>query len=530
MLPVNARPLIHPVQCGTLKQNLLRPVSLLMLSGVFLASGQGLAQSRPSEDDLFGGSASQNSTATTAAPSTNAASGSPAASASDSASSASDGSPSGPATLKDSSSAEQSLFDGGNDAPVLSSDAAPDDPLRLGGMFYTRWLGSLQADTPVNELQVSAPSLLDVYLDARPNDRVRAYVVGRLQYNPLSTSYVVPGLSFGSTTSSSTSVLLNQLWLNFDIARTVFVTAGKQSIKWGTGRFWNPTDFLQPVHKDPLEPVDVRTGVPMIKFHLPWESKGWNFYAVTTFDGLQVKPQLDRTGLGLRAEAVFGTVELGLDGLLARYQSPKVGADISAGVGPIDVYGEVGLRRSVSTPLWREVEDPVSDDLADAYESWTPDGYYPQATLGLNWSTTLGDNDSLTVGAEYFYNSIGYEDSSIYPWLIFSEAYTPFYLGKHYASVFALLMGPGKFEDSSISFSTLANLNDLSALSRLDFSTTVLTHMRVEAYGALHWGNPSGEFHFGLETDPLTIDGQSIPALDIAPPSVDVGVSLRVNI
>ena len=42
------------------------------------------------------------------------------------------------------------------------------------------------------------------------------------------------------------------MWLNFDIGRTVFVTAGRQRVKWGIGRFWNPTDFLQPARLDAL--------------------------------------------------------------------------------------------------------------------------------------------------------------------------------------------------------------------------------------------------------------------------------------
>lgn len=505
------------------RRNQLMP-NLVLLTLLLLGSAKALAQDRPSEQDLFGGAA----TSSPSAPSTGTQSSTEASGGATATPGMDTGASSGRA--EGSAAAEQDAFGGSSAGPTLSSEAAPDDPLRLGGLFYTRLLGSLQAETPVTEMTISAPTLVDLYLDARPNDRVRAYVVGRLQYNPLTTSSLVPGLSFGSTTTASTSVVLNQLWLNFDIGRTVFVTAGKQSIKWGTGRFWNPTDYLQPTRKDPLEPLDIRTGVPMIKCHLPWESRGWNLYAIATFDGLQTEPNLERTGLGLRGEAVFGTVEVGLDGLVQRYQSPKLGIDISAGVGPLDVYGELGLRRTPSGTLWREVSNPPTTDLADAYETWTPDSYYPSATLGVNWSTTLGDNDSLTVGAEYFYNSVGYKDASIYPWLLFEGDYTPFYLGQQYASVFAALIGPGNWEDASFTFSTLANLNDLSALSRLDFSTTVLTHLRVEAYTALHWGNPNGEFHFGLQTEPLVVDGQSIPALDIPPPSIDVGLSLRVSI
>ena len=64
--------------------------------------------------------------------------------------------------------------------------------------------------------------------------------------------------------TSGNRVLLDQAWLRFDLGRTLFITAGKQHVKWGTSRFWNPTDFLQR-KRNPLEPFDVRTGVNMVK-------------------------------------------------------------------------------------------------------------------------------------------------------------------------------------------------------------------------------------------------------------------------
>ena len=33
-------------------------------------------------------------------------------------------------------------------------------------------------------MDLNAPSLLDAYFDARPNPRVRAFILGRMSYNP----------------------------------------------------------------------------------------------------------------------------------------------------------------------------------------------------------------------------------------------------------------------------------------------------------------------------------------------------------
>lgn len=416
-------------------------------------------------------------------------------------------------------------------ASALSAEVAPEDPLRLGGQLYTRMLGTLREETRPGKLTVSYPTLVDLYVDARPNDRVRGMVIGRLQYNPLQYNVLFPGVSFGAYSATSTSVLLNQLWVNFDVDRKVFITAGRQFTKWGTGRFWNPTDYLQPTRRDPLEPFDVRTGADMVKFHVPYEKLGWNFYAVALLENLTPVPSIERTGVALRAETVFGSTELGLDALLARYQVPRLGLDLSSGLGPVDVRAEVGIRPGKSFRLWRPVENPVSEDLADQYEQYTLDGWVPQASVGLDWQRTIGDDDVLTLGGETFINPLaGYDDASLYPWLIFQGAYNPFYTGKYYGALFASLGSPGKWSDASLTFSTIGNLSDLSFVSRLDFSNLLLTHLRLEAYAAAYYGTRGGEFKLALDTEAQELNGQSIPAIKSLAPMLDVGLSLRLSI
>ena len=69
---------------------------------------------------------------------------------------------------------------------------------------------------------------------------------------------------------------------------------------------------------------------------------------------------------------------------------------------------------------------------------------------GLEVPIRYNDEDSVTIGAEYFYNDAGYDDASLYPWLVFNDAFTPFYLGKHYAGVYVFLPGPGALDDGHI--------------------------------------------------------------------------------
>jgi hypothetical protein len=166
-------------------------------------------------------------------------------------------------------------------------------------------------------------------------------------------------------------------------------------------------------------------------------------------------------------------------------------------------------------------------------------GWKPQVTGGVSYTRLYADRDTFTVGVEYFYNGLGYSDPRAYPGVLFLPHSTPlanpatsFYLGRHYLGVFASVPAPYSWDLVTFTLSSLANLSDQSGITRLDFALTVLTHIRFEAYGAVHWGQRNGEFRFGIDGSSF---GESVPAVKSmaerlsAPPALfDLGVGLRV--
>jgi hypothetical protein len=162
------------------------------------------------------------------------------------------------------------------------------------------------------------------------------------------------------------------------------------------------------------------------------------------------------------------------------------------------------------------------------------------APAGLTWSRKYNDNDVLNIGAEYFYNSIGYSDPSLYPGLLFNDSGTPmlnfFYTGRHYAAVFASLPAPYSWNYTTFTLSTIGNLSDQSFVSRFDYSVTLLTHLSFEAFVAGHYGHRGGEFRLGFDVAPQTECGPmnttitTVPAIHINAPIVDLGVALRLKI
>ena len=416
-----------------------------------------------------------------------------------------------------------------------SEELPPDNPLTIGGLLYLRTQLSASEGEPPSHYLLSAPFLLDTYLDARPNDRVRGYVLVRTEWDPTYNPAQPAQYGLTLTPVPNPDFLIDQMWIKFDVAREVFVTVGRQHVKWGTAHFWFPNDLLNPVKLQPLAVFDQRTGVTMVKANLPLSNENLNLYAMGLFEGLQQANQLGKIGGAGRVEYVFDTVEAGIDMVATEGQHNRYGGDVSFGIWDFDFYAEGALTDERDNPLWQETTAPdfspaPGQECLPWHLSAQPSAasYQPQVVGGLNYSLRYGNNRVLTFGGEYFYNGLGYSTPSIYPWLFVNNAATFFYLGQQYAGLYVLADKPGDWYNSTFNFSTLGNLSDHTFISRIDFFQTVLTHLRVEAFVDVHYGG-DGEFHYSLSTPSLAFNGVTLPALNVTAPVFDFGLALRVS-
>jgi hypothetical protein len=468
---------------------------------------------------------------------------------------------------------ESDMFGGEVEETRISEghrDLLEEDKLQLGGMLYMRTQGQFYTGF-MDDPSLMMPNLLDVYLDGRPGDRVRAFVRGRLKFDPLPQA-PVPGfprkvgkdleamaddMGMELPARDATDVLLDQFWLKFDIARTVFVTAGRQPVHWGTTRLWNPTDLVNRSRREPLALFDERTGVTALKLHFPIESLSSNVVGLLLLDDAD---SIRHLGGALRLEAAFSTVELGLTGMVRRepttaagdgdadYILPRLGLDLSAGIWDLDLTAEAGVRFADSSR---------NDPLFEAGDHKA----VLQAAAGLSYTLKYSAEDFLVVGTEYFFNPEGYSDSSSYSLLLAeslagslgadaaggsggesgtdgeasqggataaSGGFTPFYMGRHYGAVYAMLPSPGSWDYTTFSMSGVGNFSDESYLVRFDYSVTVLTWLSVQAWGAVNLGKKGGEFRFGMaEGDiPLYVPSPSPEFYQ----AFSCGLNLRVNL
>lgn len=443
---------------------------------------------------------------------------------------------------------------------ILERLLETNDRLTIGGRVFVRTQYDALDEGRLGDFQLQSPNLLDVYLDARPSDRIRAYIRTRSVYDPGAVDGSTHPLTGATQQRFRTNI--DQFWLKFDVAKTVFVTLGKQRIKWGSGRAWNPTDFLNPLVLDPLAVIDERLGVSLLKLHVPVESLGWNFYGIVDLESVS---SVKDVGGALRAEVLvpgigaigLGDTEFALSAAFKNNYPMRFGADASTAWGPFDLRAEVGVMHPHARNTVRRVTRPADywrtqlGRQASAQIPGFPEGgvdafptsvetedlvgdWIPQAVIGAEITLPYSDQDNVSFGAEYFYNGLGYDSADYYGALllggqsmtatggqlasdrrVLGSAFNPLYNGRHYASAYALLMGPGSWNDTSFIATWIANLSDNTHVARLQVNQTLLTYLSGNAYFQWNFGAKGGEFRFAMPRPDVDAYKQDIADLGV---------------
>jgi hypothetical protein len=450
---------------------------------------------------------------------------------------------SGSASVRDS---------GGLDTRTLGHDDFANgtvkvDPLEIGGTVFQQIYADFSAAAGPGSAPISAPLQADLFLDARPNDRIRAYVDARLLYDSTKNAQgqavgsgadpfasALAGSSAAvSGTASNPDVLLDQAWISFDAQRTAFLTIGRQHVKWGTGHVWNPTDFLTTQAYNPLQPFDTRLGNDMVKAQVPLSGlKGTNVYALALLDNPEPASSVGQVGGAFRAETLLWGAEAGADAVARAGRTPEYGVDVSAPLGPLDFYSEAAFISGGGFPDYSFAGLPASGTgpvpLTSLVEVDTFQGPAVQADAGLSWDFPWKENRQATVGAEYFYNELGVSDSRLLPVLMEEGLYQGFYGGRNYGALYLTAEGPDEGKKTNYSLTNIANLSDASAVSRLDFTCLLLDYLTFGVWATVHYGTRGGELNFAFDSPAVTYQGEKIPAMDVPASPLELGMSLRL--
>ena len=442
-----------------------------------------------------------------------------------------------------------------DEAPSLI-EAVEEKPLTIGGSVYLRAVTSATEGESASQWSFSTPFLLDAYFDGRPSDRVRGYVRTRTRFNPSaatgddSTQSNVDEpeatLSGGANERGPTTAL-DQVWISFDIAHAVFVTAGRQHDTWGTAHIFNPTDFLHKNPRNPFELFDARLGSTMLKLHVPWEEQGWNLYVYGLTEDTEAVDKVGKIAGAARLQLTLGTTEISGGTLLRRSHKPQYAVDVSTGLGALELYGECALwagsdvDRISRNDEFRLPSDP-SADLPTIVEAAFPRhrsaGPRVQATVGSLYELYTEAGSVYSVGAEYAFNQLGYDDPEVYTGLFAPRQVpleprpTPLQLGRHYAAFYLLADSPAGLESNKFRLALLSNLSDRSLGTQLDYTLKFLGSAYFESFVTLHLGPRHGEFRGGaaVELPDANNNLVAVPQLSRPATRLDAGLALRVNL
>jgi len=203
---------------------------------------------------------------------------------------------------------------------------------------------------------------------------------------------------------------MTEFHFSTDINKRVFIRVGKQLIGWGASYFWSPTDFVnrERVQASVLTPIDIRTGKPGIRLHLPLPKA--NLLLFTDFSDITARGMAQSIGNHVaqawRLDATIAGVNIGTVGYAGRNRPLKVGIDATGNVLATDIYTEAAFT------LGRE-------------------GHERSATaLSIGASRLFGQEKNWTVRTEFYCNDTGYGD--IDPSTLSPGSFTPLYAGNYY--------------------------------------------------------------------------------------------------
>jgi hypothetical protein len=342
----------------------------------------------------------------------------------------------------------------------------------------------------------------DVFFDTRPNKDLRAFVRARFSEQTPPADAALGSLgsgtaaSTGADSSDTVRTDLDEAWLKWDWSDTLFATYGKQHLKWGSGRFWNPTDFTATQTRDPFALYDRRLGQELLKLHLPFEKQGYNLYAVAQLDDVE---RNDDIGGALRGEFAFGGIGEAAVTVQGRAHAPlRAGLDVSSALGPFDGHVESAVTTRHQRKFYAGTLDEDTGEVP--HEIDRQDDKLVQTVVGLDKTFKFSDDDNFTIGVEYFDNQLGYDDRKLELFALFTGDAQPLYAGRRYLGTFVRIPQPGSWNDTQIYLNSISNLSDNTTVVRLTGGWTIFTDAQLELYLS-GCGGDYGELCFRVPDD-----------------------------
>lgn len=331
-----------------------------------------------------------------------------------------------------------------------------------------------QFEKNVRDDYFRSPFILSMYLDNKFTEDFRFFFRGQASYDGTVSSSNAVVNPFSNKPEKSTESQLDELKVQFSVLKKLFVSLGVQKIKWGSGKFWNPSDFLNQEAKSLVEQEDRRAGLHLAKFHLPINES--NLYYIAQFD--EQTNEAQDTGHAVRYEMLLPSQltsgELSLSYYGKRNQEGRGAGDLSVALGPVDFYFEGSLEQKKDNTSF---------------------------VAGVSYEWQYSDKSFLSLNLESFTNPGGAKSSNEYLGMILAKRFVPFYVAQKYYAASLYLPKPGSFKHSDFSFIVIHNQIDQGEYLRFGYTWSGYKALFASLFLGTRVGPAGSEFKIGNLTN-----------------------------
>lgn len=311
------------------------------------------------------------------------------------------------------------------------------------------------------------------------------------------------------------NISIYALYSNFSWDDALFFSFGKQPLRLGVGRFFQPADDLVSLSEiDVSDPEAEREGPLAFTALWPIPRTLSSVAFWTVFPKGAQKPE--DMMYAAKAKHFFGDTELALAAAYKYDAPPSAFLMLNSGLWDLNVFGEAQLKYgSERTFLESDEATPLTIPLfgSSAFEAVEyPDRFFASATLGASY---MNQETNLTVMAQYLFNGEAQTEATV------AEAVTHFTLqselqeaslftdpvafaldtlrwSRHYAAASVSLGELFGIEDLSISLTAMANLSDLSGFAMPQLSYRFFEYLSASLSARVTFGEEGDEFTMGL--------------------------------
>lgn len=373
-----------------------------------------------------------------------------------------------------------------------------------GSAVYTTATDKAKSDTSIygHKDAYSATLEGDILFDARWRYGIKFFSDVFVTYKPVEETGTHSDLL--SNDDKDYDTIVREAFGDVNIAQKVYFRIGKQTLKWGRGYFWNPTDLISTDKKD-FNDIDARReGSYGLKTQIPFGVK-LNIYSFIDTTGTD---EYEESAFAAKVEfIVFDNTEISFSGWTKKNYKPIYGFDFSTNVFDTQWRGELSYTKG-GNQHYLVKENGMWVDKYD------PEEMIVKVSCGFTKMIDIGDiNNRLNLTGEFLFNPKGYDENMLEraPLLLpsgttipgvtlrelfLSKYYTPYYYGKSYAALFVSFSHFLNTSDLSLSANAISNISDGSSVvaTNLNYALTFDTALTLSITNIL--GAENREFTF----------------------------------